>query len=102
MTKGNHTSTPWEVTHGGIVRGPGRDICEVYSAHDRDFEAEANGHLIAAAPELKTELENSNRLIALLLSDFLKPNMTGEQLASVYQQIENNRAAIANATGTAL
>ena len=52
MTKGHHTPAPWEKLHGGIIRGQGIDICEVYSAHDRDFEAEANGHLIEAAPDL--------------------------------------------------
>lgn len=67
-----HTPGPWRYTDGGIIDTPnqtGLEIADVYGADINDkrgpelCEAMANAHLIAAAPELKRDLEKANRQI---------------------------------------
>lgn len=93
MADSKHSPAPWK-SHP-IERRRGLPyvpvaaetlIARVYSKHfGDDVQAEANGHLIAAAPELLEQLQHAVRWF-----DQLKP-----------EDIERYRAVIAKATGGA-
>ena len=62
--KVSYTPGPWEAIGLTVIEATGqhRDIGELFSCHEftveiSEVEAEANAHLIAAAPEMLAELE---------------------------------------------
>jgi len=66
------TPRPWTVESGGFVGGPvgfGR-VCQLWNKYEEDFQnAEANAHIIAAAPDL---LEACKNMLAELQSDSIE------------------------------
>jgi len=59
MTDGKHTPGPWEYAAGDVIDREGRVIAELYDGNGEPrlgkaarLEADTNGRLIAAAPEM--------------------------------------------------
>ena len=55
-TMNHSTFGPWTSDPDGYVSSPGGLICELMK-HDTDRETEANGRLIASAPDMLAALE---------------------------------------------
>lgn len=63
-------------------------------------EREANAHLIAAAPELYSELEKSNKLLAEAMDFIMSAGRDGLILANkINEQYPNNSIALRKARG---
>ena len=59
MTSASHTPGPWRHDRRDILAADGRCIAQTFSGPcDSLEEADANGHLIAAAPELLAALRD--------------------------------------------
>lgn len=100
MSEATHTPGPWRIENRYFVEsttGPKhiRGIstvadCRPYASDDHP-EAEANARLIAAAPDLLVELQESLPLLHLLAAKMNTP-------AVVVARIESAKAAIRKAT----
>lgn len=102
MTQAKHTPGPWHTTnqlnpngnrlitnaHGYIATVPGWEV-------DAPDEAKANARLIAAAPDMKSELEG----FANIFQAFLRKEINKEEAWAELWAHYEKRAAIAKATG---
>lgn len=93
MTNTMHTPSPWRADRRSIVAGNGVCIAEVFSGAAASLaEADANEHLIAAAPEL---LEAALAAAAIFSRQKWLPQGTDPEAVAL--RLLN--AAIAKATG---
>ena len=91
-----HTPGPWHVdSKRGIAAAPDPHfwLAEVYSGGVGVKVADANGRLIAAAPELLAALQD--------LSDAVATDRAADTIPGLYQYVIKARAAIAKAKGEA-
>ena len=88
--RGKRTGARTFVTANGIELD---QVAEVQG--DTDEEAEANAHLISAAPNCYKELKESNICLILLLERLTKP----EEIKAIKDQINNNNKVLAKAEG---
>ena len=71
-----HTPGPWAVADVGevVVCATGRTLCDVYSSPTTgDEQADADAHLIAAAPDLLAALEAALACLNFFGSDQIEP-----------------------------
>lgn len=95
---GKHTAGPWEFT-GCAISVPGMDVARVYHPTRIDGATfNANGRLIAAAPELLDQHEADMEDLTLLLDAINEGDPKAELVIRVEDMKRRKRAAIARAT----
>ena len=104
-TKRKWTGGEWklDVETGGIFRANG-SIAQVrrrdasVGSRERDVEAQANAHLIAAGPQLYEALEQTSELLDRAIRA-LDNDVFVSLTASIEKQMTDNQAALAAALG---
>lgn len=92
MTQRNHTPGPWDaVAFRGCNPTEKYAIGPTVLERTADAYGEANARLISASPELLEELSES--------TDMLERILESKDWGAIEEQIRDNRAAIAKATG---
>lgn len=97
MSTAQHTPGPWAYENGVIIQKDGGDFGYQIATIDHEFSdfpkavIDANGHLIAAAPDLLEALQNAVGV--------LQAFATTSQTAALIER--ECRAAVAKATGAA-
>jgi hypothetical protein len=90
MSAAKHTPGPWHVSNVGWIASPFETICSLYAVKGQR-EAQANGLLIAAAPDLLAALRDC---LAYMENDIGGPDCCRPERVQAH-------AAIAKATGAA-
>ena len=87
-----HTKKPWQFDRSGkyyggqVIRHNGQIICKMVEQQAQSpDELQANGDLIAAAPELLTALISCQFELQMICEDLIRESTTHAQLASLTQ-----------------
>ena len=91
-----HTPGPWTLINGSTIGLVIKDSAgHTVLSESQGLRNKEHAALIAAAPSLLQELEESTQWLEIVLSDVELPDMSR---AYLIKRIEANRAAIAKAT----
>lgn len=101
-----HTPGPWRATTPvgsgpSFIKAPDcSGIAKCYADHRSTKEANANARLIAAAPELLTDLQNAQRIINEYIAAHQGDEGAPDEVAAYNALVKFFAPSIAKATGT--